>query len=253
MKTLLVIFSVFSLISVFCFFWDRALKANERERQYRAECEEHDKKMQAAAKKREKEEAQKAARAQRAAESAQRAEETERRKAEKHAAAMQRSEEKHTAAMQRSEERHAQRVRHAKELAALQPPKAAQEAPEEAQAQQPSEAQPDAQSAQQPAAVTPESFAAKHASPAPHKARGAFAGQTVAFTGRLYGMPRAEAIKAVQARGGRAFAGMPAGTTLLVVGTLKGDGNSRKLEKADEWIGQVRKITEKQFFQMLEA
>ena len=72
MKTLLVIFSVFSLISVFCFFWDRALKANERERQYRAECEEHDKKMQAAAKKREKEEAQKAARAQRAAEAQQR-------------------------------------------------------------------------------------------------------------------------------------------------------------------------------------
>lgn len=242
MKTLFIIFAVFSLISVICFFWNRALKANERERQYRAECEEHSRKMQAAAKKREKEEAQKAARAQRAAESAQRAEEAERRKADKHAAAMQ-----------RSEERHAQRMRHAQELAAIQPPKAAQEAPEEAQAQQPSEAQQDAQSAQQPAAVTPESFAAKHASPAPHKARGAFAGHTVAFTGRLYGMPRAEAIKAVQARGGRAFAGMPAGTTLLVVGTLKGDGNSRKLEKADEWIGQVRKITEKQFFQMLEA
>lgn len=236
------ILAALALVWIVCISIECKSRKRKQAAQAKQAAAEREKIAQAAAKKREKEEAQKAARAQRAAESAQRAEEAERRKAAKHAAAMQ-----------RAEERHAQRVRHAKELAALQPPKAAQEAPEEAQAQQPSEAQPDAQSAQQPAAVTPESFAAKHASPAPHKARGAFAGQTVAFTGRLYGMPRAEAIKAVQARGGRAFAGMPVGTTLLIVGTLKGDGNSRKLDKADEWIGQVRKITEKQFFQMLEA
>ncbi len=76
----------------------------------------------------------------------------------------------------------------------------------------------------------------------------AFAGQTVAFTGRLEGMTRAEAIKAVQNNGGKAFETMPAGTTLLVVGRNPG---MKKMDKADEWIGQVRKITEAQFTAML--
>lgn len=76
----------------------------------------------------------------------------------------------------------------------------------------------------------------------------AFAGQTVAFTGKLKSMTRAEAIKAVQDNGGRAFETMPAGTTLLVVGQNPG---MNKMDKADEWIGQVRKITEAQFNAML--
>lgn len=242
MNVLFEIFVIWAVLMAIIFAWDRFLKAGERERAVAAEQEEREKKFEAAAKKRAQEAEKRAAREQRAAEAARRAEESERRKAEKHAAAMK-----------RAEERHEQRMRHAQELAALQPQEAAQDTPKQEEAQQTSEAQPDAQSAQQAAAVTLEAFAAQHAIQTPRKASGAFAGQVVAFTGRLYGLPRSEAIKAVQARGGRAFAGMPAGTTLLVVGTLKGDGNTRKLEKADEWIGQVRKITEKQFLQMLEA
>lgn len=81
-----------------------------------------------------------------------------------------------------------------------------------------------------------------------------FQGQKVAFTGKLSGMTRAQAIDLVEQAGGRGYSkGMPAGTTLLVVGTLKNGGNSQKLDKADEWIGQVRKITEAQFLDMLTA
>lgn len=76
----------------------------------------------------------------------------------------------------------------------------------------------------------------------------AFAGQTVAFTGTLPNMTRAEAIAAVTANGGRAYDTMPAGTTLLVVGDKPG---MNKLDKADRWIGQVRKITPAQFDAML--
>lgn len=81
------------------------------------------------------------------------------------------------------------------------------------------------------------------------KGNNAFAGQVVAFTGRLPGMTRREAIQAVQDNGGRAYTKMPAGTTLLVVGDKPG---MCKMDKADEWIGQVRKITAAQFFAMLE-
>lgn len=76
----------------------------------------------------------------------------------------------------------------------------------------------------------------------------AFAGQTVAFTGTLPNMPRAAAIAAVVANGGKAYETMPAGTTLLVVGDKPG---MNKLDKADKWIGQVRKITPAQFKAML--
>lgn len=75
-----------------------------------------------------------------------------------------------------------------------------------------------------------------------------FVGHVVSFTGRLPGMTRREAIRAVQDNGGRAYEKMPAGTTLLVVGDKPG---MCKLDKADEWIGQVRKITAAQFFDML--
>ena len=88
----------------------------------------------------------------------------------------------------------------------------------------------------------------KPAKPVPH-GNNAFAGQVVAFTGKLPGMTRREAIAAVQANGGRAYTTMPAGTTLLVVGDNPG---MCKMDKADEWIAQVRKITAKQFFAMLE-
>ena len=81
------------------------------------------------------------------------------------------------------------------------------------------------------------------------KGNNAFVGHVVAFTGKLPGMTRREAIRAVQDNGGKAFEKMPAGTTLLVVGDKPG---MRKMDKADEWIGQVRKITAAQFFAMLE-
>jgi len=76
-----------------------------------------------------------------------------------------------------------------------------------------------------------------------------FKGHVVAFTGKLPGMTRREAIQAVEDNGGRAYTKMPVGTTLLVVGDKPG---MCKMDKADEWIGQVRKITAAQFFAMLE-
>ena len=75
-----------------------------------------------------------------------------------------------------------------------------------------------------------------------------FRGQVVSFTGKLQRMKRADAIKAVQTAGGRAYADFPAGTTILVVGTNPG---MKKQEKYDRWIGQVKKITEAQFMEML--
>lgn len=84
----------------------------------------------------------------------------------------------------------------------------------------------------------------------PFKGNNMFAGQIVAFTGTLKDMTRAEAIKAVEANGGKAFDTMPTGTTLLVVGDKPGMG---KLDKADQWIGQTRKITQEQFRFMLSA
>lgn len=84
----------------------------------------------------------------------------------------------------------------------------------------------------------------------PFKGNNMFAGHVVAFTGTLKGMTRAEAIKAVEANGGKAFDTMPTGTTLLVVGDKPGMG---KLDKADQWIGQTRKITQEQFRFMLSA
>lgn len=73
----------------------------------------------------------------------------------------------------------------------------------------------------------------------------------VSFTGKLKSFTRAQAAEMVQQAGGKAFTkAMPAGTTLLVVGDTAGN-DTRKLEQADEWIGQVRKITEAQFLAML--
>ena len=105
-------------------------------------------------------------------------------------------------------------------------------------------------------AVTLEGFAAAYAQDggpvepvqeAPADAPGPFSGQVVAFTGTLKrsGMTRRQAAEKVRQAGGRAYdREMPAGTTLLVVGDNPGIG---KMDKADRWIGQVRKITEAQF------
>ena len=117
---------------------------------------------------------------------------------------------------------------------AVQPPKAAAPAePEKAAAPAP---------AIEPAPVKPAAL-----SLAPHGNR-AFEGKRVAFTGKLPGMTRAEAIKAVDLNGGRAFQDMPLGINLLVVGDNPG---MKKLDIADEKIDRIRKITAAQFFAML--
>jgi NAD-dependent DNA ligase len=77
-----------------------------------------------------------------------------------------------------------------------------------------------------------------------------FLGQVVSFTGKLSSMTRAEAIAAVKAAGGLAYKEMPAGTTLLVVGSNPGQ---KKQDLYDKWIGQVKKITEAQFMAMLKG
>lgn len=99
-----------------------------------------------------------------------------------------------------------------------------------------------------PQAVTLEAFAGEHA--AAQAAPRPFAGQVVAFTGKLSSMTRGAAIQKVIDAGGRAYKTMPAGTTLLVVGSNPG---MCKMDKADEWISQVRKITEAQFLAMFAA
>lgn len=105
--------------------------------------------------------------------------------------------------------------------------------------------------AQQPAerpAMSLDEFAASIA-PQPFK------GHTVSFTGTLYNaagehVSREKAIALVKSLGGKAFKEMPAGTTLLVVGENPG---MQKMDRADEWIGQVKKITPVQFWQMAGA
>lgn len=80
-----------------------------------------------------------------------------------------------------------------------------------------------------------------------------FAGHVVAFTGTLYDdagkrIVRKDAVAMVRSLGGKAYEkAMPAGTTLLVVGERPGND---KLDKADEWISQLTKITPKRFFDM---
>ena len=105
---------------------------------------------------------------------------------------------------------------------------------------------------EKPGAVqqAPETAAAQTKRPENISHNSPFWGQVVSFTGKLQSMKRAEAIAAVQAAGGRAYADFPAGTTLLVVGTNPGE---KKQEKYDRWIGQVKKITEAQFITMLKG
>ncbi len=79
--------------------------------------------------------------------------------------------------------------------------------------------------------------------------RAGLAGQTVAFTGTLPGMKRAQAIEAVKAHGGYAYDEMYASTTLLVVGDKPG---KNKLDKAARWPSCLR-ITAAEFFRMIAA
>ena len=86
----------------------------------------------------------------------------------------------------------------------------------------------------------------------PAAGNGAFCGQIVAFTGSVPGMHRDACIAAVRRNGGKAFKSMPAGTTMLVVGTQrKGVETTDKLEKADQWCSQVTKITAARFLELV--
>lgn len=101
-----------------------------------------------------------------------------------------------------------------------------------------------------PAKASAEPSADPDPAPAPDDTPKPFAGHMVSFTGKMKSMTRPQAAEMVRQAGGRAFTkSMPVGTTLLVVGDTAGN-DTRKLEKADEWIGQLRKITESQFLAM---
>ena len=142
------------------------------------------------------------------------------------------------------------RLQAEKELAQLRQQAAAQPAqrPETIPATPAQAAPAPAQEAAERPALTLDQFAASIA-PQPFK------GQTVSFTGTLFNqagehVSREKAIALVKSLGGKAYKEMPAGTTLLVVGNNPG---MQKMDKADEWIGQVRKITPAQFWQMAGA
>lgn len=214
---------------------------NARRAQARAAEEAQRKAQEAAQRRREAEEKEAAKKKEQAAQRARR--ETARKEA---------AEEKHRETMRRKEELHAQRLRHIAEVQAARPqPQRKPQEPAQADAEQAQPA-PAAMPAQpQPVALSVAEFIRQNAQPQrPKTIQGPFAGQTVSFTGKLSGMTRREAIEAVQERGGKAFASMPAATTLLVVGKNPG---MTKMDKADEWIGSVRKITEAQFLKMLET
>ena len=101
-----------------------------------------------------------------------------------------------------------------------------------------------------PAPASAEPSAAPDPAPAPDNTPKPFAGHKVSFTGKMKSMTRRQAAEMVRQAGGLAFTkSMPVGTTLLVVGDTGGN-DTQKLEKADEWIGQLRKITEPQFLAM---
>lgn len=198
-------------------------------------------------------------------EAARRAEQQAQEEAKKAAAAAEKKrkkEEKKAAAAAREAERQrrqAEKLENARQLAeyaekALQAEKELQalRARNIPAAQEPKKpaATTEEKSRQEPPALSLAQFAAAHAdAPQPFK------GQTVSFTGTLYDpqgkhVPRAQAMQLVKSMGGKAYETMPAGTTLLVVGDKPG---MNKLDKADEWIGQVRKITPAQFFAMAQA
>lgn len=188
--------------------------------------------------------------------------ETERKQAARQAAAMQKKQEQEQKRQEREQRQaaaHAVKVARAAELAELAE-RRLQAEKELAQLRQqsaehstersittpaaPTQKQPTPQAAERPG-MSLDEFAASIA-PQPFK------GQTVSFTGKLYNsagehVSREKAISLVRALGGKAYKDMPAGTTLLVVGENFG---MQKMDKADQWIGQVKKITPAQFWQM---
>lgn len=208
-----------------------------------------EKKHQAEQTRREKEakkEHEKAARQEAAARKKQEAErkrqEREQRQAAAHAAKLARA-----AELAELAER---RLQAEKELAQLRQ-QAAQQPEQRPQIIPATQAQERPAPAEKPAerpGISLDEFAARIA-PQPFK------GQTVSFTGKLYNpagehISREKAMALVKSLGGKAYKEMPAGTTLLVVGENPG---MQKMDKADEWIGQVRKITPAQFWQMAGA
>ena len=174
---------------------------------------------------------------------AQKKQERERRAAEAHAQKVARA-----AELAELAER---RLQAEKELLALQ--QAAQQPQEQPAATPDDHSKTPAEQAQEPEPQQPaapvlslDQFA-QAAAPAPQS----FKGQTVAFTGKLTisGMTHAQAREKVKQAGGTAFVKeMPTSTTLLIVGENPG---MKKLDKADAWINQVRKMTEQQFLDML--
>ena len=209
------------------------IRAEEAARETR-EAASREKRRQAAARKASQEAAAKVAAARRAVEQQQKREAREAAREARETVQKQRRAEKLEAARLLAEynERSLQAVRELREL-------------ETARAAAPAQA-PEAAPAIPNTAPAP--------APAPEKApanisyNNPFFGQVVSFTGKLQSMKRADAIAAVQAAGGRAYADFPAGTTILVVGTNPGQ---KKQDKYDKWIGQVKKITEAQFMEML--
>ena len=214
-------------------------KAQEKEARERAKIE----RMQKAAA--EKEEADRERKAEAARKKAEQAAEKEKVRAEKQAA---REKAEKAAADKRTAKIEAARILaeyQERALSAARELKALKDAAEQVR---PSAAP---EQTQRPEIISDPAPAA-NADPAPENVPQPFAGQVVSFTGKLRNMSRAQAADLIRKGGGVANEKtMPVGTTLLVVGEIAGDGNTGKLDKADEWIGQVKKIYEPQFMAML--
>lgn len=197
-------------------------------------------------------------------EQARRQQEQARKRQEREAAQAQKRQEREAAQVQKRQEReaaqaaeHAAKVARAAELAELAERRLAAEREiaklrQEAQKNQDERHETIPTAEQSPAHECVEQTKPQEERPETIPARLPFAGQQVAFTGRLKRpdgthIVRADAVALVRSMGGKAYDDMHAGTTILVVGDRPGMG---KLDKADEWIGQVRKITPAQFWEM---
>ena len=223
---------------------ERAAEEKRRAEEVRRAEEKHRKEREAAEQAAAEQAAREAARAEKARKAAEKRAEAKRKADERAAAIQAREAEKARKAAEQLETARQLAELKERELAAereLQALRRERETAEQAAAPAP-HAEPVEKAA--PAAEPVEAPAARQDAPRP------FAGHVVAFTGRLPGMKRAEAIALVERLGGRAYKDMPAGTTLLVVGDKPGMG---KLDKADEWLGQLRKITPAQFMEMVNA
>lgn len=195
---------------------------------------------------RRREQAQKAAQqAQEKAEKAAAQAEKRRRAAEKKAEQKRKAEERAQTILAKEQERQrkqAEKLEAARQLAEYQ--ERALQAEKELQAlrranipAQPQPAPAPQEKPAAPAAVSLSQFARTHAR------KTFFAGEHVAFTGKVPNMTREECINAVETLGGHAYTTMPSNTTILVVGEKPG---KNKLDKAAKWAG-VRKMTADEF------